>query len=99
MAELLVAVNELTRTYREGDHTRHVLNGLNLEVARGEWVALLGHSGCGKSTLLNLIILDDPDGDRNAGGGGYAVRPGSRGDFRLRPNYSGEPHPKRSLFA
>jgi putative ABC transport system ATP-binding protein len=61
MAELLVAVNELTRTYREGDHTRRVLNGLNLEVARGEWVALLGHSGCGKSTLLNLISgIDTP---------------------------------------
>ena len=33
----------------------HALRDINLQVARGEFVTLIGHSGCGKSTLLNLI--------------------------------------------
>jgi len=39
-----------------------LFEGLDLEVARGEWVALVGESGCGKSTLLNIVAgLDRPD--------------------------------------
>ncbi|TNY02656.1 ATP-binding cassette domain-containing protein, partial [Escherichia coli] len=33
----------------------HALQGVNLDVQRGEFTTLIGHSGCGKSTLLNLI--------------------------------------------
>lgn len=39
----------------EAKNRRHVLQGISLQVAQGEFVSLLGHTGCGKSTLLNLI--------------------------------------------
>lgn len=63
--EQLITIEGLSRTYREGERTRQVLHGLNMEVAHGERVALLGRSGCGKSTLLNLISgIDKPDTGR-----------------------------------
>lgn len=51
----LVRVSELTKTYREGDRERTVLDRLEAQVARGELIVLMGRSGSGKSTLLNLI--------------------------------------------
>ena len=59
--QTLLSVNGLTQSYHEGDRSRHVLQALDLEIARGECVALLGQSGSGKSTLLNLISgIDQP---------------------------------------
>ena len=56
------AVN-LTKTYRSGDQALVVFEGLNLEVAGGEKLALVGESGTGKSTLLHLLGgLDRPTG-------------------------------------
>lgn len=52
---ILVHVRDVEKTYRRGSEEIHVLSGLNLEVARGEFLALMGPSGSGKSTLLNLI--------------------------------------------
>jgi putative ABC transport system ATP-binding protein len=56
-----VAVRDVSRDYRMGASVIHAVNGVTLEAAGGEFVALLGASGSGKSTLLNLIAgLDRP---------------------------------------
>jgi putative ABC transport system ATP-binding protein len=58
-----VRLEELSKGYQEGSHSRTVLRGANAEFARGEFVAILGKSGSGKSTLLNLISgIDLVDG-------------------------------------
>jgi len=62
---LCVEVHNVHKSFRRGSETVDVLNGLNLEVADGEFVSLMGPSGSGKTTLLNLIAgLDQPtEGD------------------------------------
>ncbi len=51
----MVTVRQLSRSFREGDRVHRVLERAELEVRRGETVAVTGRSGSGKSTLLNLI--------------------------------------------
>jgi len=51
----LVQLQALTKTYREGDQDRTVLEDLSLSLHRGAFSVLMGRSGAGKSTLLNLI--------------------------------------------
>src|SRR3977135_1472109 len=51
----LVQVRDLDKTYRRGGEEVHVLQGLNLDVEKGEFVAFMGPSGSGKTTLLNLL--------------------------------------------
>lgn len=53
--ETLVRVQAATKTYRRGGEVINVLNGLTLDVPRGDFLALMGPSGSGKSTLLNLL--------------------------------------------
>ena len=58
----VVQIRDLYKTYREGDRSQPVLEGVNLEIAAGEFLAILGASGSGKSTLLNLLSgIDSPD--------------------------------------
>jgi putative ABC transport system ATP-binding protein len=50
-----VAVRAVSKVYGSGDEAVRALDGVELDVRRGEMVALAGPSGCGKSTLLNLV--------------------------------------------
>jgi len=53
--ESLIRVRNLNKTYRRGGETIDVLQGLDLDVRAGEFVAFMGPSGSGKTTLLNLL--------------------------------------------
>jgi len=56
----VLRLDKVNKYYRVGTHSLHVLRDIELEVADGEFVAIMGASGSGKSTLLNILgILDD----------------------------------------
>jgi putative ABC transport system ATP-binding protein len=57
----LIEIRGVTKTYRRGGEAIEVLHGVDLDIPRGDFVALMGPSGSGKTTLLNLIGgLDTP---------------------------------------
>ena len=62
MEDLIVAAARIHKTYDTGTVKVHALRGVDLNVKRGEMVAIMGPSGCGKTTLLNCLSgLDELD--------------------------------------
>ena len=58
---VIIRTWDLMKTYVMGDQTIHAVSGVDIEIKRGEYVAIMGPSGSGKSTLMNLIgCLDTP---------------------------------------
>src|SRR5499433_2011527 len=58
---VVIKTQGLTKVYEMGAEQVHALRGINLEIRKGEYVAIMGPSGSGKSTLMNLIgCLDSP---------------------------------------
>ncbi|MDE0301252.1 MAG: ABC transporter ATP-binding protein [Candidatus Poribacteria bacterium] len=63
MAETVVKTENVVKEYRMGTNVVRALDGINIEIARGEYISLMGPSGSGKSTLFNMIgALDGPTG-------------------------------------
>ena len=57
----MIRTENLTRIFRTEEIETIALNGVNINVKDGEFVAIMGPSGCGKSTLLNILgLLDTP---------------------------------------
>src|SRR6056297_1574040 len=57
----MITTKELVKVFRTDEVETTALNKVNLEIADGEFVAIMGPSGCGKSTLLNILgLLDNP---------------------------------------
>jgi len=61
MTRSLIKIDGVTKRYKLGEQIVYALNGVNLNIERGEYTALMGPSGSGKSTLMNIIgCLDSP---------------------------------------
>lgn len=65
MEKPMIRVEDVTKTYRNGDVKNRVLNHVSFTIAEGELAAVVGDSGSGKTTLMNLLgALDRPDSGR-----------------------------------
>ena len=59
----MIKIENLSKVFRTEEVETVALNGVNMQVSEGEFVAIMGPSGCGKSTLLNTLgLLDNPTG-------------------------------------
>ena len=61
--ESIIRTVDITKVYRMGDQEVHALRGISIDIARGEYVSIMGPSGSGKSTFFNMVgALDTPSG-------------------------------------
>ena len=89
-SELIVRASNVHKSFRRGSEQIDVLQGVNLEIPRGEFLALMGPSGSGKTTLLNLIGgLDTPTEGRIEVGGVDISRMGGAALARWRSQHIG----------
>jgi len=56
---MLIRIRNVTRHYRMGDHVIRALDGVDLDIEKGEYAAIMGPSGWGKTTLMNIIGCRD----------------------------------------
>ena len=70
IADVLIEIHNLKKTYRQGSVSTEALRGIDLTVRKGEYLGIVGRSGAGKTTLLNMIAgLDDlTEGEVTVGG-------------------------------
>lgn len=86
----LIRLENVTKTYRRGREHIHALDGINLSIRTGEFVAVVGASGSGKSTLLNIIgAMDQPDSGQVTIAGEQTTALNERGLTQLRANTIG----------
>lgn len=70
MTDYIAHLKGVERYYHMGDTTVRALDGIDLEIASGEYLAIMGRSGSGKSTMLNVLgLLDRPTGGEYSLGG------------------------------
>ncbi len=87
MSDLVISCRDLRKTFAQGELNVPVLNGVNLDVARGERLAIIGSSGSGKSTLLHLLGGLDKASSGNVqilGQNVFAMNETQRGEMRNR---------------
>src|ERR1700728_4494386 len=78
MSESLIHLQGVTRVFSTDEVETHALEGIDLDIARGEYLSISGPSGCGKSTLLAILgLLDSPSG------GTYLLKGGPVQDLKL----------------
>ena len=59
----MISLKNITKSFKLGDNEIESLHGINLEIKKGEFIAIIGQSGSGKSTLMNILgCLDSPSG-------------------------------------
>ncbi len=90
MSEAIVRLRNVDKRYTRGKQSVEVLQGLTLDIPKGEFVALMGPSGSGKTTLLNLIGgLDTPTAGEITVAGQRLDQLGSGALARWRANHVG----------